>query len=134
MFGILDDLTRMKSTIKLTSRRLVFLGAGIVLAFTVSTGLVNSMNTGAGTTPGPFALTAGGIDESVFAASVQGGDVRPLSMASADFDGDNVRDLVCGYENAGGVVTLRRGNSQATNPTTEAAIQGVRESRFAAPF
>jgi hypothetical protein len=119
---------------KLTARRLMLTGVCIMVALLVSTGLVSSMNTGVEMAPGTFSITAGGMDEAVFAARVQGGDVRPLSMATADFDGDDVPDLVCGYEGAGGVITLRKGNAQAAHPTTEAAIQGVRESRFAAPF
>ena len=47
---------------------------------------------------------------------------RSLAIAAADFDGDGVADLVCGYTGASGsFVTMHRGNVDAILPNTLAA-------------
>ncbi len=48
---------------------------------------------------------------------MQGGQARPLAIASADFDGDGVPDLVSGFgAGNGGSVTVHRGNVNALWP------------------
>lgn len=45
--------------------------------------------------------------------------VKPLALASADFDEDGVPDLVCGYAGpSSGVITLHRGNVYSIYPNT----------------
>jgi hypothetical protein len=52
------------------------------------------------------------------------GLVRPLSMATADFDEDGVADLVAGYAGAGGgIISLHRGNLDALYPNSAYAGQ-----------
>ncbi len=47
---------------------------------------------------------------------------RSTALASGDFDGDGIDDLVCGYSGSeGGIVTLHRGNADAIFPHTPEA-------------
>src|SRR5262245_4845204 len=50
--------------------------------------------------------------------------MRPLSVASADFDEDGVPDLVCGYAgDGGGAISIQRGDSDTIYPNTAESIQ-----------
>src|SRR5438552_620020 len=52
--------------------------------------------------------------------SLTGGDARPLSMTSGDFDGDGVDDLLVGYSTSqGGIIALHRGNLDAFAPQSK---------------
>ena len=53
----------------------------------------------------------------VRAVSQGSGTARPLTLASGDFDGDGVEDLICGFATAdGGLVKLYAGNVDAIFP------------------
>ena len=60
----------------------------------------------------------------------------PLSLSSADFDGDGVPDLMAGYRFGGrGVVTLFRGNVDALFPNTRDAAKRRERGEFTdSPF
>src|SRR5512143_2083918 len=50
--------------------------------------------------------------------------VQPQAIASSDFDGDGVPDLVSGYAAPnGGVLTLHRGNIDSIHPSAMQALQ-----------
>lgn len=60
--------------------------------------------------------------------TLQSHPVRPLSLASADFDEDGMDDLAVGYAGGdGGLLTLHRGNVAALWPNTE---KGADQSIF----
>lgn len=69
-------------------------------------------------------------------ARLQGRDVEPLALASADFDEDGMPDLISGYATGGeGVITLLRGNVDAVYPNTLEALNRKAEGSFTdAPF
>src|SRR2546423_171029 len=63
-------------------------------------------------------------------------EVKPLALATADFDEDGVPDLVCGYTSAGGgAITLLRGNVDSIYPNAPEAQRRKAVGTFtAAPF
>src|SRR5688500_4361796 len=69
-------------------------------------------------------------------SALEQGKVRPLSLASADFDEDGVPDLVSGYAHDGaGIVTAHRGNVDAIYPNAPVAQQRRAAGQFTdAPF
>jgi uncharacterized repeat protein (TIGR01451 family) len=67
--------------------------------------------------------------------ALQQGNVKPLSMATADFDRDGVADLVVGYAaSGGGIVSVHRGNLDAFAPQSQASWQAIAQSQFPSPF
>jgi hypothetical protein len=67
--------------------------------------------------------------------SLQQGQAKPLAMATADFNGDGIGDLVVGYSSStGGTISLHLGNIDAFAPRSHASWQAIGESRFPAPF
>lgn len=74
----------------------------------------------------PADLASRGVDPS---------QARPLSLASADLNGDGFPDLICGYELPdGGLIVIRYGDERAYAPTDPADIQAVIENRYPEPF
>ena len=60
---------------------------------------------------------------------------QPLSMVSADFDGDGFADLAIGYGlNEGGAIELMRGNPDAVAPRSHASWLAAGRHEFVAPF
>jgi hypothetical protein len=60
---------------------------------------------------------------------------QPLSMASADVDGDGIADLVTGFSTAnGGTVMVQRGNLDAFAPQSNATLQAIGHGQFPPPF
>lgn len=54
--------------------------------------------------------------------AIEANRARPLSLASADFDEDGVRDLICGYGNRErGIISLYSGNVDSIYPDTRQA-------------
>src|SRR2546427_7461984 len=57
--------------------------------------------------------------------------VRPLSLASDDFNGDGFPDLVCGYASRqGGLLTIYRGNPEAYSPHDPEVLRGIGRAQF----
>ncbi|HEY2499791.1 MAG TPA: hypothetical protein VGK24_22240 [Candidatus Angelobacter sp.] len=69
------------------------------------------------------------------AQSVAAGQAQPLSMASADVDGDGVADLLAGFSApSGGLIVIHRGNLDAFAPQSDASFQAIGHGQFPAPF
>ncbi|HEY1938475.1 MAG TPA: hypothetical protein VGJ33_11125 [Candidatus Angelobacter sp.] len=69
------------------------------------------------------------------AESVAAGKAQPLSMATADVDGDGVADMVAGFSAAGGgFVVVHRGNIDAFAPQSNTSLQAIGHGQFPAPF
>jgi uncharacterized repeat protein (TIGR01451 family) len=80
-----------------------------------------------------LSLTYAGTPTAVQA--VASGQLKPLTLASGDLDGDGVDDLVAGYASAkGGVLVIHRGNLDAFAPQSAASWQAIGEGRFPSPF
>ena len=64
--------------------------------------------------------------------ALAGQQLRPLSLASADFDSDGVADLAAGFaaSDGSGVVVLYRGNIDALYPHSPEARQRRIDGRF----
>jgi len=64
-----------------------------------------------------------------------GEGATPLSMATADLDGDGIEDLVVGYAGStGGSIVLHRGNIDAFAPQSEASFRALGRENFPSPF
>lgn len=59
--------------------------------------------------------------------ALRNNEARPLSLTSADFDGDGVSDLICGYATSDGpgIVAVHRGNIAALWPYGAAVRNGT---------
>jgi CSLREA domain-containing protein len=69
------------------------------------------------------------------AQSVAAGQAQPLSMATADVDGDGVADMVAGFSApGGGAIVIHRGNIDAFAPQSDASFQAIAHGQFSAPF
>ena len=63
------------------------------------------------------------------------GEVRPLTLASADFDEDGVADLVSGYARSKrGIVTLQLGNRDAIAAKTDQSVNLASTNKSPAPL
>ncbi|HET8888255.1 MAG TPA: hypothetical protein VFQ41_05075 [Candidatus Angelobacter sp.] len=69
------------------------------------------------------------------AQSVAAGQAQPLSMATADVDGDGVADMVAGFSApGGGAIVIHRGNVDAFAPQSDASFQAIAHGEFPSPF
>jgi uncharacterized repeat protein (TIGR01451 family) len=79
-----------------------------------------------------------GVSYSGSPAAVQAlasGQLKALTLASGDLDGDGVEDLLAGYASAnGGFLVIHRGNLDAFAPQSQASWQAIGEGRFPSPF
>jgi hypothetical protein len=68
--------------------------------------------------------------------SLEGGSLRPLSLASADFNSDGYTDLISGYAdmNGGGILTFHKANKEAFAPEDEQILAGIRNGEFPVSF
>jgi mucin-19 len=67
--------------------------------------------------------------------SVAAGQAQPLSMATADVDGDGVADMVAGFSApGGGAIVIHRGNLDAFAPQSNASFQAIGRGQFPVPF
>ena len=63
------------------------------------------------------------------------GQSQPVTMTSADLDGDGFDDLVVGYSTGnGGFIAIHRGNIDAFAPQSDASFQAIAHGQFASPF
>ena len=70
-------------------------------------------------------LTLAHVVPAVYSGFALSSDAEPLTLASADFDGDGVPDLVAGYATTGGgKIAIHRGNVNALWPYGAAARSG----------
>ncbi len=105
----------------------------IALSLALASSLAGSLpGAPAGSDPPAPAVVAG----SLFPETLEGQSLRPLSLASADFDGDGIADLAAGFASGEtGVAILFRGNVDALYPNSPEARQRRIEGRFvASPF
>ena len=67
---------------------------------------------------------------------LESSSAQPLTLASADFDGDGIPDLVSGYTSGeSGFITIHRGNVDAIYPYSEGAMARKEAGTFSdAPF
>jgi|CXWL01.1.fsa_nt_gi CSLREA domain-containing protein len=70
-----------------------------------------------------------------YSLSKSAGSAKALGLAHGDFNTDGFQDLVTGYAtDAGGMVTLHRGNEQAYAPSTATALADVKHGVFPPGF
>jgi uncharacterized repeat protein (TIGR01451 family) len=63
------------------------------------------------------------------------GQIQPLSLATADVDGDGVADLVAGFSTpTGGMIVFHRGNLDAFAPQSKASLDAIGHGQFPSPF
>ncbi len=75
------------------------------------------------------------VGAGTLAQSVAAGHAQPLSMATADVDGDGVADMVAGFSApGGGAIVIHRGNVDAFAPQSDASFQAITNGQFPAPF
>ena len=75
------------------------------------------------------------VGAGTLAQSVAAGQAQPLSMATADVDGDGVADMVAGFSApGGGAIVIHRGNVDAFAPQSDASFQAIAHGQFPAPF
>jgi uncharacterized repeat protein (TIGR01451 family) len=80
-------------------------------------------------------LTVNPQGASGMSSPLTSGQAQPLSMISADLDGDGIADLVVGYSTPnGGTIAVYRGNLDAFAPQSDASFQAIGRGEFPSPF
>ncbi len=134
-----------RSSLSLCKRILASVQSASILFLLLSlSGLVNYLPAAALQAPvrGPKiwlgdnqALPMTPVGPPTLAQSVATGQAQPLSMATADVDGDGVADMVAGFSApGGGAVVIHRGNVDAFAPQSDASFQAISQGQFPAPF
>ena len=134
-----------RSSLSLCKRILASIqSASIVLLLLILSGIGNYLSAAALQAParGPKiwlgdnqALPMTPVGAPTLAQSVAAGQAQPLSMATADVDGDGVADMVAGFSApGGGAIVIHRGNVDAFAPQSDASFQAIAHGQFPAPF
>jgi CSLREA domain-containing protein len=127
-------------TVARTNDRTVFFSvstfpifAALMLAFVAGDSLFAQRQAGLATGfqhGQPLSLLTSGLR-----AGVSAEQLRPLAMATADFDGDGVGDLAIGYGlDKGGAIALLRGNLDALAPQSRESWLAAGQGRYSSPF
>jgi fibronectin-binding autotransporter adhesin len=130
IYAILKTFVANKSTRK--TQLVLLLSAGLLLVAAYAAPW--SVESKRSSLAEPSTGISGGPSKLALNAALQSGMAQPLSLATEDFDGDGIADLVSGYSTGSGILMFYRGNSEATAPSKPDVLEDIKIGRFAPPF
>lgn len=75
------------------------------------------------------------VGKAVVVQALKSGQLKPVTLAAGDVDGDGIEDVVAGYAGvAGGVLVIYRGNLDAFAPQSQASWQATGAGKFPNTF